>query len=150
MKNRDNYTAFHRTLCAMIVTIGACSNPPPQTTAAIDSASTEIARDLNLAEGKTDVIQRTQSDSGREELGPREEAVVLTENNGIFTLRYAYRFPQSNNLNFRLWDIWVNHENAGDGTGAAVPAIKEFDQRPNSEQIAEFRSEIVNHWSAKP
>jgi hypothetical protein len=147
MKNRDKHAATHLMLCVMVVIVGACSNPTRHSIPRLDNGSTDIVQDLSLADGDTVVIQMTQTDLNREELGLRDEAVVMTENNGKFTLRYVYRFPQSRKLNFRRWRLWVNYEPVGDGTAAEVAAIKEYAQRPHAEQIAEFRADILNHWS---
>lgn len=147
MKVQDMHTAKYLMICVVIVIVGACSNPRTLSNSSYEEAATDIKRDLSLAEGSTVAIQVTQTDLGREELGPRDEAVVLTENNGKFTLRYVYRFPQSDNSNFRRWRLWANHENAGDGTGAEEPAIKEYAQKPSPDQVEAFRIGIVNHWS---
>lgn len=147
MKNQDMQTITYLMLCVMVVIVGACDTPTRQSNPSLDIASTDIVHDLSLGTGDSVVIQMTQTDLEREELGLRDEAVVLTENNGKFTLRYVYRFPQSQTSNFRRWRIWVNHEPVGDGTAAEVTAIQEYDQKPTLEQVAEFRSNILNHWS---
>ncbi|MEO9592708.1 hypothetical protein [Rhodopirellula bahusiensis] len=124
-------------ISAIVITAlltAACNKPNTNSNSIKGTESITISQDLGLSSGETVVIDLTQTDVKQPGMGPREQATILTENDGVFTLRYVFRFPQSRNPNFSKWDLWVNHEIIGDGTGAEIPAMKEYSKRPSSEQ----------------
>ncbi len=97
-------------------------------------------QDLDLPDRGTEVVQLT-NDEGR------DVAIVLTKSNGEYTLWCVYRSRIEREQNKDDWKLWINHAIIEDGTGAEEPAMRVYAEMPDTDAIAAFRTDILNHWS---
>lgn len=76
-----------------------------------------------------------------------QSSAATDEKNATYELQYVYRYP--NTKGRRSWQLWINVDLIPDGTGAESPAIRRYDHNPSENEITEFRSETINHWSRR-
>ncbi len=132
---------------AVLLLLGGYFSGGPPVQRGMSRMTREIEQDLGLPEHSMRVLEATSTILDGPEARNRDEALVLSQDDDGYTLRYVCRFPQDEHEHLREWSVWVNYEIIGDGTGAEVHAIKHFADRPSDEEIAEFRQDTVEHWS---
>lgn len=132
-----NLTLILLATSAGFINIIGCTKP--ETSVNIDVVG-EIIQDLDLPDRGTEVVQMFNEKG-------RDVAIVLTKSNGEYTLWCVYRSRNEREQHKDTWKLWINYAIIEDGTGAEEPAKRVYAAIPDTDAIATFRSDILNHWS---